>query len=246
MKTLNSIILTLFAGLLLVASEAFAADAKLFLTNLSESRIEIHFENRRLVAALQFTMHASGSVNFRSVSLVGRMNNGAWVLSSFKLNDSTINVVAIRKGREDLHPGTGAIAEGLFELSHGGSVHAISFSRVVASSPNATNLDLDIDSIEWTCAEIQPFTLNQNYPNPFNPNTSIPFTLRQAANVDITVYDIAGRQIKRITEGMLASGGHTVTWDSIDESGAFVPSGVYFIRLRVGDQIQVRKMILTR
>ena len=246
MKPSNTSIIALFAGFLLVSSQAFPADARLSLTNPTESRVEIHLENDRPVAALQFTMNATGAVNFRSVSLVGRMNNGSWVLSSFKLNDSTINVVVIRKDRGDLYPGTGPIAEALFYQSDGSVVHAVSFSRVVVSCANAIGLDVDLDSIEWACSAPQPFTLNQNYPNPFNPNTSIPFTLSQPANVDIIVYDVAGRQIKKIRQGFLDSGEHVATWNSSDESGALVPSGIYFVRLRVGEQYQVRKMILTR
>ena len=225
---------------------AFSEGSRLHLTKHSENRIEIHLDNDRDIAAFQFTLNATGGIRFMSVSLFGRTNNGTWNLSSFRLNDSTINVVITRRTRENLSAGSGAIGEVLFETLDGSSLHSINFTRVVASSPSATSLSLDLESIEWTSSKTQQFTLGQNYPNPFNPSTSIPFTLSQSTNVTVTVYDITGRQIKRITEGMLASGGHTVTWDSIDESGAFVPSGVYFIRLRVGDQIQVRKMILTR
>ena len=246
MKTRYFNILFLFAGFILNSNAALSEGSKLHFAKPSENRIEVRLENQEPLAALQFTLSATGGIVFQSVSLLGRTNTGGWILSSFKLNDSTMNVVIIRSGYANLDAGTGEIAEAFFEISDEAPVHAISFSRVVASDPHATSIDIDLESIEWNSSAIQPFTLNQNYPNPFNPSTTIPFALSRPARVSLAVYDLAGRQVRKITEGLLESGTHSASWNSTDESGALVPSGIYFVRLMVEDRSEVRKMILTR
>ena len=101
------------------------------------------------------------------------------------------------------------------------------------------------EPLEWH-AGVPEFTLSQNYPNPFNPTTSIPYTLETTAHVSLTVYDMAGREIRKIAEGLFSAGTYLSTWEGTDNSGSPVPSGIYFVRLQVADRSLVRKMILTR
>ena len=88
--------------------------------------------------------------------------------------------------------------------------------------------------------------LPQNYPNPFNPNTTITFSLPQPEKVLLSVYDLAGRQVRQLVDSALTAGQHHVAWDGREEHGRAVSSGVYFCRLRFGDEVRVRKMLLTR
>jgi subtilisin family serine protease len=68
-------------------------------------------------------------------------------------------------------------------------------------------------------------------PNPFTSGTSIYFALPEASPVRITVYDAAGRRIRRLVDGALPAGRHQVTWDARSESGVAVAGGVYFLHL---------------
>ena len=72
----------------------------------------------------------------------------------------------------------------------------------------------------------QDFILHQNYPNPFNPRTIIPFSLKKAAFVKLTAYDITGKEVQRLVEGKYEAGEYEV-----DFMGKFSASGVYFYRL---------------
>ena len=80
-----------------------------------------------------------------------------------------------------------------------------------------------------------------NYPNPFNPATRITFELPRQAQVRLTVYDIQGRRIRELANGVYGAGRHDVTFDA-----GGLASGVYIYRLHAGDRQITRKMLLMR
>ncbi len=93
------------------------------------------------------------------------------------------------------------------------------------------------------------FALDQNFPNPFNPSTTIRFEIdrsRDEAFVELAVFDLRGRMIRTLVSGVPGEGVHRIHWDGTDDRGASLPSGVYFSRLTVGDDSNVRKMILAQ
>jgi len=85
------------------------------------------------------------------------------------------------------------------------------------------------------------FALHQNYPNPFNPITEIAFSIPDACDVRLDVYNIVGQKVTTLVDGMLQSGDHSVAWDASD-----VSSGVYFYRLTGGEVTATRKMVLLK
>ena len=85
------------------------------------------------------------------------------------------------------------------------------------------------------------YALLPNHPNPFNPGTTFMFTIPRRSFVTLEVYDIHGREVATVVEGVREPGSHEVQWDA---SG--VASGVYFYRLIAGDFMQTRKMLLMR
>jgi len=91
--------------------------------------------------------------------------------------------------------------------------------------------------------EITPyeFALFPCYPNPFNPSTVIRFSLPYTTQAKLTVYDITGRQVKVLTNEVLSAGEHSVTF-----RGTNLSSGVYFVRLEAGQQMQTEKMVLLK
>lgn len=84
-------------------------------------------------------------------------------------------------------------------------------------------------------------TLNQNYPNPFNPSTQIRFSLPEAQNVRLIIYDLTGRRIETLVRQKMNSGFHTVTFD-----GESLASGIYLYRLITPERTLTRKMILLK
>jgi hypothetical protein len=85
------------------------------------------------------------------------------------------------------------------------------------------------------------FTLFQNCPNPFNPSTVIRHDIPKNAFVNVSVYDILGREVATLVKGNQMAGQYSVTFNATN-----LPSGVYFYSLHAGDQSFVQKMMLLK
>jgi len=88
--------------------------------------------------------------------------------------------------------------------------------------------------------------LIQNYPNPFNPETTIEVRLKEETFVILTIYNLSGQIVKHLISGMKSAGVHKILWDSRDNNGRFVTSGIYFYKLQKDGKILKKKMILIR
>jgi hypothetical protein len=91
-----------------------------------------------------------------------------------------------------------------------------------------------------------PVTLFQNYPNPFNPATTISFYLPARTHVHLAVYNIEGKRIAVLVDGMLTAGLKKIEWGGKNARGGAVESGIYFYRLRAGKRVLTRKLVLIR
>jgi hypothetical protein len=85
------------------------------------------------------------------------------------------------------------------------------------------------------------FALLGNFPNPFNPQTMIRYQLAAAANVEVSVYDMLGREVSVLVNKQQEPGQYTVTFD-----GTGLPSGMYLCRLTAGQFSDTKKMLLTK
>ncbi|MCI0329610.1 MAG: multicopper oxidase domain-containing protein [candidate division Zixibacteria bacterium] len=85
-----------------------------------------------------------------------------------------------------------------------------------------------------------------NYPNPFNPETQIAFRLPNAGNVDLRIFNLLGQEVRRLVNGNLEAGDHTVRWDGRDAAGQSVASGIYFYRLETPDFKKTKRMLLLK
>jgi hypothetical protein len=90
------------------------------------------------------------------------------------------------------------------------------------------------------------FVLEGNYPNPFNPATEIVYALPQQVHVILTVYDAAGREVRRLVNTSQAPGRYRVRWDGTDARGQSVRSGVYFYRLATDVWHKTQSMVLLK
>lgn len=86
------------------------------------------------------------------------------------------------------------------------------------------------------------YELKQNYPNPFNPSTNITFTLAKPENVTLKVFNIIGQVVATLVNGPMNAGSHLVVFNASN-----LASGVYFYRLKVGDNfVSIKKMVLLK
>ncbi|OGU98862.1 MAG: hypothetical protein A2455_02325, partial [Ignavibacteria bacterium RIFOXYC2_FULL_35_16] len=85
------------------------------------------------------------------------------------------------------------------------------------------------------------FSLEQNYPNPFNPSTTLRFTLPDAGNVTLSIYNLLGEKVEEVLNQELASGSYEVNFDASKLS-----SGVYLYTIKAGNYTASKKMILMK
>jgi hypothetical protein len=95
-------------------------------------------------------------------------------------------------------------------------------------------------------AQLAKFELSQNHPNPFYHETSIKFSLLQAGNVRLTVYNMMGQKVNTLVDEQKTSGVYSVNWDGTNSSGQKLPSGMYFYKLEMGSQELSKKMFLMK
>ena len=88
--------------------------------------------------------------------------------------------------------------------------------------------------------------LAQNYPNPFNPTTTIAFSIAQQSQVSLTIYDVTGRVVRRLVNDARSAGVYRILWDGRNDDGRGIGSGVYFYRLKAGQFVETKKMVLIR
>jgi hypothetical protein len=100
---------------------------------------------------------------------------------------------------------------------------------------------------------VHQFALHQNYPNPLNPETNINFSIPEAGEVKLTIFNILGQDIRNLFTGNRPAGNFSVTWDGKNQQGVEIASGVYFLRLSFKTeshpnnfQVSTIKMLLAR
>jgi hypothetical protein len=84
-------------------------------------------------------------------------------------------------------------------------------------------------------------TLHQNYPNPFNPVTTISYELARGSRVTLAVYDLLGRKVATLVDGVMPAAAHTVQFDASE-----LASGMYLYRLQAGDRVIAKTMMLLK
>lgn len=103
------------------------------------------------------------------------------------------------------------------------------------------NTCMDREAVPEDTKGLSDFSLDQNHPNPFNPNTTIRFKLQKPGHVELTVYDMLGREIAVLINERLNPGSHSLSFQNPN-----LPSGLYVYQLKTGNHIAMRKMILMK
>ncbi|MDL1876786.1 T9SS type A sorting domain-containing protein [Cytophagia bacterium CHB2] len=118
-------------------------------------------------------------------------------------------------------------------------LNTIDSSAVVYGILNPTSV------ADYDPAEIH-FRLFQNYPNPFNPSTTISYSVVQAGDVELTIFNALGQAVRRLVNERKSAGEYSLSWDGRDDAGRQLSSGSYFYRLKVGEAVQTRRMLFLK
>lgn len=98
----------------------------------------------------------------------------------------------------------------------------------------------DIKKVENTNL-LEGYQLKQNYPNPFNPTTNIGFSIPEASDVKLIVYNQLGQSVATLVNERLSAGSYSVDWNARG-----LPSGIYYYRIKASVFTQTRKLLLTK
>jgi hypothetical protein len=100
--------------------------------------------------------------------------------------------------------------------------------------------------VEQTSSSVpSAFELDQNYPNPFNPSTKIQYSLANAAQVSLKVYNLIGNVVATLVSDRQEAGSYSVSFSPSKETFS-LSSGVYFYRLEAGSFVSTKKLILMK
>ncbi|MCB9357557.1 MAG: Type 1 glutamine amidotransferase-like domain-containing protein [Calditrichaeota bacterium] len=129
-----------------------------------------------------------------------------------------------------------------WETSSGGQWQNWFVNNGVWNSTAGVRINCDsIFSAAQDAPVVNKVDLLSALPNPFNPSTTIQFELSRTSHVKVTAYDIQGREVARLTDGLLSAGTHQIPWDC-----SACASGVYLIELASDAQRTVAKALLVR
>ncbi|MFZ0390512.1 MAG: M6 family metalloprotease domain-containing protein [Calditrichia bacterium] len=105
-----------------------------------------------------------------------------------------------------------------------------------------------VKTVRFSKKEIVPleFTVHQNYPNPFNPETLIEYSIPAKEQVEISVYNTLGQQVRTLVSEIKEAGNYQVVWNGRNNSGTPAASGLYYYTVKAGDHLATKKMLLLR
>lgn len=90
------------------------------------------------------------------------------------------------------------------------------------------------------------YELQQNHPNPFNPETIIRYDISKSGDVQLSIHNMLGQKVRTLINDRQVAGNHQIAWNGRNDSGLPAASGIYLYRLRVGNSIETKKMLLIR
>lgn len=175
-----------------------------------------------------FLGYGYGLMKFKNVAggiFYGHSGSGANATLTTYNPDQKIGIVLAGNYRSDYQailPIFDDIYEAINSCAEQGACNVVSNEDNDFSSPNT-------------------FEVQQNYPNPFNPSTNISFSIPEASDVSLKIYNLLGQEVASLVDGKVAAGNHSFTFNAGNLS-----SGLYIYRVYAGDQVISRKMSLVK
>ena len=118
-----------------------------------------------------------------------------------------------------------------------------------AATPTLGAENSNVTSVKDPAGIPENFSLEQNFPNPFNPSTIIHYTIPQSANLINTrleIFNVLGQKVRTLINSRQSAGAHSVQWDGRDDAGKLLVSGVFIYRLKMGNFVDMKKMLLVK
>jgi peroxiredoxin len=146
---------------------------------------------------------------------------------------------------DELSYNRSVVISGSGQLAYKGTIFSDSTTEKVTTVIN-DELSKVSTSAEQTENIPQTISLQQNYPNPFNPSTVITYTLNEATQVSLKVFNMLGSEVATVVKERQSAGEKSVTWNAMESSGSVLPSGLYIYQLKAGGDVITKKMTLIK
>ncbi len=199
---------------------------------------------RRAAVAMDANSFNVISTDYLGIISFGVSTQDGTSISYMSYGDDTVSDDSRRNGGGQLVD-SGSQFDGLYmnsgrtpETGHffeNGQSNFVAFDSaggILTNEPGQTAVEEDAQSA---------FAVDQNSPNPFNPTTSISFTISEAGNATVDIYNVAGQKIDTLVNDFMDAGKHSVVWDASGFS-----NGVYFYTVKSGDFSKTMKMTLLK
>ncbi len=232
--------------------------------------LPVSLVNSFVLAAFDFQIAFDSSI-LTATRVERTTRTDSFKIFSVRIDSGVVNVLGIYEdwSSDTCYPmpiGSGPIAKVVFTISPDAPLgdYPVVFDQSryyfndLASYDNSpvdrpTLVDGVFEVVEETEVETHPqnqqpitFSLGQNYPDPFNSATNIEYCISHRVYVKMEVYNLLGQRVVTLVDGQKEAGIHRVTWDGRSAKGKSLASGIYFYRIRAGDYIFTRKMLLLR
>ena len=196
---------------------------------------------------LAFDTTAAGSSNLKLLTIY---NTGNATLTISNIS-STESVFSTNLTSYDIQPGDSQMVQVAFTPTE--PIIYTSNLFVISNDSEMDTLIVPVSGVGIMLARIEldaqlPHTLvlYPNYPNPFNPVTTLRYDLPEQTHVNITVYDMLGRQVKTLINHTQDAGYKSVIWNATNDYGKPVSAGIYLYQIQAGEYISTKKMVLLK
>ena len=140
--------------------------------------------------------------------------------------------------------GSGEVARLTFQTTS--EQYGVDFASAALRGIENEDLDASLEGYEASGSIPTVFRLVQNSPNPFNPVTKVAYHVPSESRVTIRVFDVTGRLVTTLVDGVVEPGRHAAVWNGTNEAGESVGSGVYFCTMETPDFHGSHKMMLLK
>jgi hypothetical protein len=202
------------------------------------------------VELLTFTTTQDSSIGALKLqwTVASEFNNAGFRVQRKTAADTVFQNVASYTSDPNLSgQGTSPVAHSYEYTDHGLTPGQRYIYRLQAVSFNFEVIDLTLEAEGIPRIPPSNYELGDAFPNPFNQQVNIVYFVPVASRVELTVYDLLGREVRQIVKAIQPAAEYHVQWDGRNDQGIPVPSGIYFYRLTGGGRFDVtKKLLLTK
>ncbi len=222
-----------------------AADVTVSIEQADINTVAIMMDNTAEVAGFQFNIVADdqfAATGFTDMS-IGSAADAGFMVST---NSSGL-VLGFSLTGATIPPGSGTLVTLSWDINDVEGYVDLDVTNFAGVGGGA--LSYEVGSPFLDNDEITPVTysLSNNFPNPFNPVTTINYSIENAGQVQLTVFDLLGKEVNTlVSEYQMPGNNYSVIWNGTNEAGNEVASGIYYYKLISGNYIETKKMVLQK